>query len=156
MPKKKDQVFYQLTVTEKQLRLINTALEEYFRLGLNQWWDLADRLSRIGVDLSPEHPNHKWIFDTMIHTRDDVRIVLETAGRILWPHGLTKQDEENILLQDIWQVIRHQLWLDDPDREKRGYCVDGNKPFIQGSEPIALCVKCEKPTSGRANDSYRR
>lgn len=53
MPKKKDQVFYQLTVTEKQLRLIKTALEEYFRLGLNQWWDLADRLAMIGVDLSP-------------------------------------------------------------------------------------------------------
>ena len=88
MTKKKETTFYQLTVTEKQLRLINTALEEYFRLGLNQWWDLADRLSRIGVDLSPDHPNHKWIFDTMIHTRDDVRIVLETAGRILWPHGL--------------------------------------------------------------------
>ena len=49
MPKKKDQVFYQLTVTEKQLRLINTALGEYFRLGLNQWWDLADRLSTNGA-----------------------------------------------------------------------------------------------------------
>lgn len=143
MQKKKDQVFYQLTVTENQLRLINTALEEYFRIGMNQWDGLADRLSRIGVDLSPEHPNHKWIFDTMINTRDDVRIVLEAAGRILWPHGLTKQDEENILFQDIWQVIRHQLWLDDPDREKRGYCVDGNKPLIQGSEPIARCVRCE-------------
>ena len=156
MPKKKDQVFYQLTVTEKQLRLINTALEEYFRIGLNQWGNLADRLAMIGVDLSPENPNHKWIFDTMIHKRDDVRIVLEAAGRILWPYGLTKQDEENILLQDIWQVIRYQLWLDDPDREKRGYCVDGNKPLIRGSEPIARCVKCVKPTSGRANDSYRR
>lgn len=156
MQKKKDQVFYQLTVTENQLRLINTALEEYFRIGMNQWEDLADRLSRIGVDLSPEHPNHKWIFDTMIHNRDDVRIVLEAAGRILWPHGLTKQDEENILLQDIWQVIRHQLWLDDPDREKRGYCVDSNKPLIQGSEPIARCVRCAKTTSGRENDSDRR
>lgn len=156
MPKKKDQVFYQLTVTENQLRLINTALEEYFRIGMNQWDGLADRLSLIGVDMSPEHPNHKWIFDTMIHNRDDVRIVLEAAGRILWPHGLTKQDEENILLQDIWQVIRHQLWLDDPDREKRGYCVDGNKPLIQGSESIARCVRCAKPTSGRANDSDRR
>lgn len=156
MPKKKDQVFYQLTVTENQLRLINTALEEYFRIGMNQWDGLADRLSLIGVDLSPEHPNHKWIFDTMIHNRDDVRIVLEAAGRILWPHGLTKQDEENILLQDIWQVIRHQLWLDDPDRGKRGYCVDSNKPLIQGSEPIARCVRCAKTTSGRANDSDRR
>ena len=147
MQKKKDQVFYQLTVTENQLRLINTALEEYFRIGMNQWGDLADRLSRIGVDLSPEHPNHKWIFDTMIHTRDDVRIVLETAGRILWPHGLTKQSEDNILAQDIWQVIRHQLWLDRPDKDKLGYCVDGNKPFIQSGEPIAKCVRISDGTN---------
>ena len=148
MSKKKDQVFYQLTVTEKQLRLIKTALEEYFRLGMNQWWDLADRLAMIGVDLSPENPNHKWIFDTMIHTRDDVRIVLETAGRILWPHGLTKQSEDNILAQDIWQVIRHQLWLDRPDKDKLVYSVDGNKPFIQSGEPIA---KCENVTDRRKN-----
>lgn len=153
---KKDQVFYQLTVTEKQLRLINTALEEYFRIGTNQWGDLADRLARIGVDLSPENPNHKWIFDSMILTRDDVRVVLEAAGRILWPQGFAKQDEDNILAQDIWQVIRHQLWLDRPDKDKLGYCVDGNKPIIRGSEPIAKCVKCEKTTSGRANDSDRR
>ena len=143
MPKKKEQVFYQLTVTEKQLRLINTALEEYFRIGLNQWGDLADRLAMIGVDLSPENPNHKWIFDNMIKTRDDVRVVLEAAGRILWPYGLSKQSEENILLQDIWQVIRHQLWLDDPDKDERGYCVDGNEPLIRGDEPIAKCNKVE-------------
>lgn len=147
MPKKKDQVFYQLTVTEKQLRLINTALEEYFRIGLNQWGNLADRLAMIGVDLSPENPNHKWIFDTMIHKRDDVRIVLEAAGRILWPYGLTKQDEENILLQDIWQVIRHQLWLDRPDQESMRDCVDSRKPFIQSMEPAP---KCEKITDRKA------
>lgn len=142
-PKDEKRVFYQLTVTEKQLRLINAALEEYFRIGLNQWGDLADRLAMIGVDLSPENPNHKWIFDNMIKTRDDVRVVLEAAGRILWPYGLSKQSEENILLQDIWQVIRHQLWLDDPDRDKRGYCVDGNEPLICGDEPIAKCNKVE-------------
>ena len=142
-PKDEKRVFYQLTVTENQLRLINTALEEYFRIGLNQWGDLADRLAMIGVDLSPENPNHKWIFDNMIKTRDDVRVVLEAAGRILWPYGLSKQSEENILLQDIWQVIRHQLWLDDPDRDKRAYCVDGNEPLIRGDEPIAKCNKVE-------------
>ena len=153
MPKKEDQVFYQLTVTEKQLRLINTALEEYFRLGLNQWRDLADRLATIGVDISYEDPNRKWVFESMIKKRDDALIVLEAAGRILWPHVLTKQDEDNILAQDIWQVIRYQLWLDDPDREKRGYCVDGNKPLIQSDEPIA---KCEKISIRRENSADRR
>lgn len=37
---KKEQAVYQITVTERQLELINAALEEFFRLGLNQWWEL--------------------------------------------------------------------------------------------------------------------
>ena len=40
MPKKKEQAVYQITVIERQLKLINAALEEFFRLGLNQWWEL--------------------------------------------------------------------------------------------------------------------
>ena len=35
MPRKKEQAVYQITVTERQLKLINAALEEFFRLGLN-------------------------------------------------------------------------------------------------------------------------
>ena len=37
---KKEQAVYQITVTERQLELINAALEEFFQLGLNQWWEL--------------------------------------------------------------------------------------------------------------------
>lgn len=141
MSKKKEQAVYQITVTERQLKLINTALEEFFRIGLNQWWPLADRISEIGYTLPPQgDPNRDRIFDRRIQKRDAVRVVLEAAGRILWPHGLDKQDEDNLLAQDIWQVFRHQLWLDRPDRDKLGYCVDGNKPLIQSNEPAPKCV----------------
>ena len=34
MPKMKEQAVYQITVTERQLKLINAALEEFFRIGL--------------------------------------------------------------------------------------------------------------------------
>lgn len=141
MPKKKKQAVYQITVTERQLKLINTALEEFFRIGLNQWGPLADRMSEIGYELPPQDdPNRGQIFDRRIQKRDAVRVVLEAAGRILWPYGLDKQDENNKLAQDIWQVFRHQLWLDRPDRDKLGYCVDGNKPLIQSDEPAPKCV----------------
>lgn len=145
MSKKKEQAVYQITVTERQLKLINIALEEFFRIGLNQWWDLADRISKIGCALPPQDdPNRDRVFDRRIQRRDAVRVVLEAAGRILWPHGLDKQDEDNLLAQDIWQVFRHQLWLDKPDRDKLGYCVDGNKPMIQSNEPAPKCVRIEK------------
>lgn len=137
---------YQLTVTETQLRLIDEALEEYFRIGMNQWWDLADRIAHIGVDFSPENPNHDRIFDRYIKTRDDVRVVLEAAGRILWPYGLEKQDESNLIAQDIYQVIRHQLWLDRPDKKSMRDCVESREPFIQSGEPAP---KCEKITGSK-------
>lgn len=141
MPKKKEHAVYQITVTERQLKLINTALEEFFRIGLNQWGPLADRISEICYALPPkDDPNRDRIFDRRIQKRDAVRVVLEAAGRILWPYGLDKQDEDNLLAQDIWQVFRHQLWLDRPDRDKLGYCVDGNKPLIQSNEPAPKCV----------------
>lgn len=144
MSKKKESAFYQLTVNERQLRLINAALEEYFRLGLNQWLGLADRLSTIGLEVPPvDDPHRGQVFDRCIHTRDDARIVMEAAGRVLWPYGLTKQDADNILAQDIYQVIRHQLWIDNPDRDKFRYSVDADPPLLQSGEPAARCVKIE-------------
>ena len=144
MSKKETPDFYRLTVNERQLRLINAALEEFFRLGLNQWWGLADRLATIGLEIPPaDDPHHDQVFDRYIHTRDDARIVMEAAGRVLWPYGLTKQDADNILAQDIYQVIRHQLWLDDPDRDKSQYSVDAAPPLLQSGEPAAKCVKIE-------------
>ena len=50
MPKMKEQAVYQITVTERQLKLINAALEEFFRIGLNQWGDLAERVANIGFE----------------------------------------------------------------------------------------------------------
>ena len=36
---------YTLTITEKQAILIKEALEEYFRIRMNQWGDLAESLA---------------------------------------------------------------------------------------------------------------
>lgn len=146
---------YQLTVSENQLKLINTALEEYFRIGLNQWGDLAERVSMIGVDLDPKNPKHERIFDSYIEKRDDVRVVLETVGRMLWPFGLQKQTEENLIAQDIHQVIRHQLWNDDPRRDELSWVVDSRKPFIQSQEPVAKCVRLPDEPGGKNHGKNR-
>lgn len=140
---------YQLTVNETQLKIINSALEEYFRIGLNQWDDLANRLAAIGVDFSSENPNHDKIFDSYINKRDDVHEVLKTVGRILWPYGLTKQTEENLIAQDIWQVIRHQLWIDSPKREELSYTVDAREPLQMGGEPMPGIRRLEPGTTGK-------
>lgn len=54
---------YNLVITEKQAVLIKDALEEYFRIRMNQWGDLADSLVMKDIDLSPHNPNHEKIFE---------------------------------------------------------------------------------------------
>lgn len=132
---------YQLTVSENQLKIINTALEEYFRIGMNQWGELADRISSMGVDMSPDNPNHNKIFDSYIAKRDDVRVVLESAGRMLWPYGLSKNSEDVLNARDIWAVFRHQLWIESG--EKNDWCCDAAPVFKMGTEPLPK-IKREK------------
>lgn len=146
---------YQLTVSENQLKLINTALEEYFRIGMNQWEDLSDRISKIGIDLDPKNPKHDKIFDSYIEKRDDVRVILQAVGRMLWPFGLQKQSEENIIAQDIWQVIRHQLWIDNPMRDELAYTVDAREPFLQSQEPRVVCVRLPDEPGGQKHGKNR-
>lgn len=54
---------YILTLTEKQAILIKDALEEYFRIRMNQWGDLAESLVIKNIDLSTDNPNHEKIFE---------------------------------------------------------------------------------------------
>lgn len=53
---------YTLILTEKQAVLIKEALEEYFRIRMNQWEDLADSLAMKNIVLSPGNPNNERIF----------------------------------------------------------------------------------------------
>ena len=62
---------YKIELTEAQLRVINAALEEFFRIPLNQWSDLANRLAFKGVDLSNEKTRSKN-FNRCIQDRDAV------------------------------------------------------------------------------------
>lgn len=137
MSKKPDKPkLYCIELTEKQVRIVNMALEQYFRVRMNQWWDLADSLAAHGVDFSPENPNHDRIFNTFLNTRDAVREVFACAGRILWPNLELKQSEEQCIGEDIWQVLRHELWKNSKDRNKKNWTVDAQEPLKLSKEPL--------------------
>jgi hypothetical protein len=42
----------------------------------------------------------------------------------------------SLICEDIWQVIRHQLWLDAGGPEKMPWAVDGNAPLCVSDEPL--------------------
>lgn len=122
---------YTLELTEKQAEIIKIALEEYFRLRMNQWFDFATELAMIGrgkeVDVSPGK------FEEYINRRNRSKEMYEAAYRVSQP-GLHLKTEEMMIAEDIWQVIRHKLYLDrggDPN----SYVVDARKPMKMSDEP---------------------
>lgn len=132
---------YNLVITEKQAILIKDALEEYFRIRMNQWGDLADSLAMKNVDLSPGNPNHERIFERYITERDAAQKVLECAGLIIWENQRNTKSEEQLIAEDIWQVIRHQLWKDSEN--KNDWCVDSRDPLRMSDEPLPEMKKLE-------------
>lgn len=131
---------YTLTVTKEQLQTINTALEEFFRVRMGQMWDLADSLAGLDVDFSRDNPLHDQIFDSYIKRRDATRIVLEAAKKVAFgEHNYPSPGEDARICEDVWQVIRHQLWLDNPDRLE--HTVDSREPLLMSQQPIATIRK---------------
>lgn len=123
---------YTMTLTEKQLSVIQIALEEYFRLRLGQTFDFADDLSSLGVDLSPENPKHNWLLDMHICNRDWIEQVMKGIFRTLWPvYGVPKEKTEEMLVAEcIWDAIR-------VTRGISRY----SKPMQIGTEPLPIITK---------------
>ncbi len=132
---------YTIELTENQLMLVNTALEEWFRIPLNQWSDLADRLARKGVDFSKDNPRHSEIFDNYIIRRDAVHEIMRSIGRILWPQGTPMKSENQLVAEDIWQCIRHQLWIDG-GRNPNNW-IDSHPALHLSEEPLPTIRRIE-------------
>lgn len=128
---------YTLELTEKQAEIIKIALEEYFRLRMNQTWDFADDICFNGFN----YENHtKEDFNERIERRDMFRDefekLLNTVHPLQFRGGkFREQTIEMLRAQDIWQVIRHKLYLDrggDPN----GWSVDAREPIKMSDESL--------------------
>ena len=127
---------YTLEITEKQAEIIKIALEEYFRLRMNQTWDFADSLCF--EDLKKNHTEEE--FNKCIENRDMFRDELEKLLKKVHPlqfrgNKFREQTIEMRRAQDIWQVIRHKLYLDrggDPN----GWSVDAREPIKLSDETL--------------------
>ena len=128
---------YALELSEDQAEIIKIALEEYFRLRMNQTWDFADDICFEGFD----YGNHtKEDFNERIERRniflDELRILLNVVHPLQFRGGeFRKQTIEMRRAQDIWQVIRHRLWK-DRHGDKNDWCVDAREPMPMTDEPL--------------------
>ena len=127
---------YTLEITEKQAEIIKTALEEYFRLRMNQTWDFADDICF--EDLKKNHTDKE--FNKCIENRDMFRDELEKLLNKVHPlqfrgNKFREQTIEMRRAQDIWQVIRCRLWK-DKHSDKDDWRVDAREPMPMTGEPL--------------------
>ena len=118
--------------------MINAALEEFFRIPLNQWSDLANRLAFKGVDLSDEKTRGQN-FNRCIIERDAALEVFHAATLIMWGHEIPPKDDQQLIAEDIWQVIRHQLYLDSGSTDS--WRTDAQAAIQWGPEPLPCIEK---------------
>ena len=135
---------YTLELSEEQAEIIKIALEEYFRLRMNQTWDFADDICFDGFD----YKNHtKEDFNERIERRDMFRDELGTLLNVVHPlqfigGEFREQTIEMLRAQDIWQVIRHRLWK-DRHGDKDDWCVDAREPMPMIGELLPKMKRVE-------------
>lgn len=121
-----------LRVNTDEAQLIKFTLEEYFRLRLNQWFDFTSDIALADFVYDKDNPENSRLFNEYIHRRNEAQEQFtEYFGR-LRPWN-TRQTIDMLRAQDIWQVIRHKLYLDrggDPN----SYVVDARPPMTLTGE----------------------
>jgi hypothetical protein len=128
---------YILKLSEEQAEIIKIALEEYFRLRMNQTFDFADSICFEGFD-SKNFTSEE--FDKCIRDRDLLKEELNKLLNKIHPlqfigGKFRNQTIEMKRAQDIWQVIRHTLWI-DRHGDKDDWCVDSREPMPMTDEPL--------------------
>lgn len=123
---------YRLTLTENQLRVINAALEEYFRAALGQWDLLAERLAFRGFNV---HPNNNIELVRRMTKKDAARRMLNAVGEILIDRYDNPTQEEDMIAVDMWRTLRWEMMPESSKQEipRDTYC-ESDEPPIEVEE----------------------
>ena len=137
----KEEKKWRVTLNDDQLKLINRALEFYFRTILGQGNYMADEIvdeHYYPFDRSAD--NYKKRFDAYLRDRDVISEIFRAVFRILYgAYGVPERQSDNIMaMEDMWSVIRHAMWLDRPEPKPHD-TVDASGPYIRpGNAPIKV------------------
>ena len=137
MPKKK-QKQYEIRVNDTQLKVINAALESYFRTRMNQWFDFADEVAKCGYVYDRKNPDNDKLFYEFIKRRNESEKAFGAAFRIAQPIFQFKSDNVQTAI-DMWEVIEHMFWVQRAacdEAFRTSYNTHACQPFQIGSEPL--------------------
>ena len=116
-----------LELNETQARIIQIALEEWFRLRMGQYSDLANGLAFLGYDHKTAKPG---AFDRRIQRRDAIQEIIKAMLNIAFPCYGTPEGipPEVHVAADIWSTLRYELSPKDGAWDRT--------PFQMGPEPL--------------------
>lgn len=134
---------YTLELTEEQAEIIKIALEEYFRLRMNQTWDFADDICFEDLNKYYTVEEFNKCIENRDMFRDELKKLLNKVRPLHFRGGkFREQTIEMRRAQDIWQVIRHRLWK-DRHGDKDDWCVDAREPMPMTGEPLPKMERME-------------
>ena len=129
---------YVLEVNETQLRIIRDALESYLRTRMGQFTDLAEDIAGVGFNWL-NHTDEQFM--DYLNRKDNSQKLFEAAFHVAQPK-IEKKTERMLIAEDIWQVIRHELWKNMTKAHREGYyylCVDAGEPIQFSGQPLPKC-----------------
>ena len=131
---------YTVTLNERQLRLICTAVEEFGRLRMGQTWDLSDALAFQHYEYKQDDPE----FDRRILRREATKELLDLAMRAACngDYAHFRKTEDVRVALDMYSVIRNFFWHQLPEDKREDWTVDADPVYIWGPEP-KITVKKE-------------
>lgn len=124
---------YTITLNERQLRMICTAVEEYGRLRMGQTWDLSDALAFQHYEYKQDDPE----FDRRILRREATKELLDLAMRASCngDYAHFRKTEDVKVALDMYSVIRNFFWHQLPEDKREDWTVDADPVYIWGPEP---------------------
>lgn len=108
MPKK-----YKVTLTEKQMSILVSALNEYMRLRMGQDMDFVNDIAFMEADMSPDNPKHKEIFNAAIQRRDSIHEIMKAVFNIAFqPYGVPREKSDDAMIAEcMWDAVRTAIGM---------------------------------------------
>ena len=146
--KKESEHIYQLELTERQVKILSYACDQFSRLICGQDWSYQElfeaawekRCKEATGNMMDKEWDGGW--DKM---RADAEAICKQIKKRFWGceanamYGIRYNDTADILF-DLYRVIRHQLWSDNPNR--LNYTVDSENPIYSiGTQPLSIISK---------------
>lgn len=143
---------YILELTEKQARLLSWACDTLPRLIEGQDWSFQQLMEEAWEkrckEATGKSMDDEW--DGGWHAmREEAERICKEIKQKFWGlpanamNGIHYDDTADILW-DTYQVIRHQLWKDNPNPNKSHITVDSSPATQLGSEPLIKIESKEK------------